>query len=51
MYAGLCHLIVHANLTVLSQSEKVASQIADSHERHLAVIFDRFPHKTPLFEI
>ena len=51
MYAGLFHLIVHANLTVLSQSEKVASQIADSHERHLAVIFDRFPHKTPLFEI
>ena len=49
--AGLCHFIVHANLSVLSQSEKVASQIADSHEGHLAVVFDRFPHKTPLLDI
>jgi hypothetical protein len=51
LYAILCHLIVHANLSILSKSEKVASQIADSHEGPLEVFFDRFPHKTPLLDI
>ena len=46
-----CRLIVHVQLPVLSQAKKVASQVADSHEGLWAGLFDRFPQKTPLFNM